>query len=77
VRQVRDDLQVVLDHQHRASGADPLDEVGDAVHVLVAHPRGRLVQQQKLGVQRQGGGDLQRALPAVGQLHRQRVEEVL
>jgi hypothetical protein len=35
---------------------------------LMRQPRGRLVEQQHLGFERERGGDLQRALAAVGQL---------
>src|SRR3546814_3691260 len=41
---------------------------GDALDVLLRHARRRLVEQQQLGLQRQGGGDLQGPLAAVRQL---------
>ena len=44
--------------------------------VLVAHALGRLVEQHQLGVERQRGGDLERALAAVGHLDRQRIGEL-
>ena len=52
-----------------AAGADALDELRDAVHVFVAHALRRLVQQHQLGLHRQRGGDLERALAAVRQIH--------
>ena len=49
------------------SADDALDQLRDAVDVLVAHAGGRLVEQQHLGIERERGGDFQRALAAVGQ----------
>jgi hypothetical protein len=49
-----------------------LISVLDAVDVLVAHALRGLVEQQQLRVQRQRGGDFERALAAVGQVARQR-----
>ena len=49
---------------------DALDQRGDALDVLVRHARGRLVEQHHLRVERERGGDLERALAAVGQLDR-------
>src|SRR4051794_9531849 len=68
VRQARDYAKVVLDHQHRSILRDVLDQLRDALDVLVAHPRGRLVEEHQLGIERQRGRDLQRALSAVGEL---------
>ena len=45
-----------------------LDQLDDAIHVAMRHAGGGLVQQHHLGFERQGGGDLQRALQAVGQV---------
>ncbi len=58
----------MLDHQHGAVPGDGADEGGDALDVLLAQPRHRLVQKHHLGIERQGGGDLERALAAIGQL---------
>ena len=60
----------MLDHQDGAVGRDLLDELDHAPDVLVAHALGRLVQQHQLGVERQRGRDLERALAPVGHLHR-------
>ena len=47
-----------------------LDQLRDALHVLVRHARRRLVEQHHLGLERERGGDLERALAPVGQLDR-------
>src|SRR5438034_556457 len=70
VGQIGDDAEIVLDHQHRAIGRDRSDQCGDALDILMPHAGGRLVEQQHLRVERQGGGDLQRPLAAIGQFHR-------
>jgi hypothetical protein len=62
------DVHVVLDHQHRAVGRHLLDQLRDELDVLVAHALRGLVEQHHLRVHGQRGGDLQRALAAVGQL---------
>src|SRR5215472_169003 len=46
VGQVGDHAEIVLDHQHRAVGRDPLDERGHAVDVLVPHAGHGLIEQQ-------------------------------
>src|SRR5437870_641002 len=43
VADVGDDLHVVFDHQHGAAGRHGLDQVLDAVDILVAHALRRLV----------------------------------
>ncbi len=63
-----DDFHVVLHHEDRAAGRHLLDELRDAVHVLVAHALRGLVEQHQLGLHRQRRGDLQRALAAVRQV---------
>ena len=45
-----------------------LDQLRYAADVLVAHPLRGFVQQQQVGLERHGGGKLQRALAAVGQV---------
>src|SRR5512143_1352961 len=75
VRERRDDGQMVLDHQHRPVRGDALDQRGDPLDVLVRHAGGRLVEQQHLGLERERGRDLQRALAAVGKLARRRLRE--
>ena len=70
VADARDHAHVVLDHQHGAPHGDFLDQVLHAVHVLVPHARGGLVEQHQFGLHRERGGDLQRALAAVGELAR-------
>src|SRR5256886_5771659 len=56
--------EIVLDHQDRAVGRHALDEGRDALDVGVRHAGGRLVEQHHLGVERERGGDLARALAA-------------
>ena len=73
VREVLHHAQVVLDHQHRAVRRHLLDQGGDALHVLVPHARGGLVEQHHLGLEGERGGDLERALAPVGQLDRRGV----
>ncbi len=58
----------MLDHQHRAIHRHPFDQGSDPRDVFAAHARGRLVEQHHLGLERQGGGDLERALTAVRQI---------
>src|SRR5438445_565779 len=53
VREVGDYAQVVLDHQHGAIGCDPLDQRRGALHVLVSHAGGRLVEQQHFRLERE------------------------
>src|SRR3989449_8048627 len=60
--------EIVLDHQDRAVGRHAPDERRDALDVGVRHAGGRLVEQHHLGVERERGGDLERALAAVRQL---------
>src|SRR5215470_8753965 len=62
VREVGNDAEIVLDHQHGAIGSDRLDERADASDVLVPHPGHRLVEQHELRIERERGGDLERAL---------------
>ena len=67
----------MLHHQHGAVNRHLLDQLADAVHVFQAHALGGLVEQHQLGVHGQGGGNLQRALAAVAQLHRDGVRITL
>src|SRR5215471_17541289 len=64
VGQIGDDAEIVLDHEHGAVGGNRLDQRRDAVDVLVPHAGGRLVEQQHLGIERQRGGNLERAFAA-------------
>ncbi|MCY1241230.1 hypothetical protein D9M72_541220 [compost metagenome] len=58
----------MLDHQHRAPGRDFLDQGGHPAHVFMPHALRGFVQQHHLRFDRQGGGQLERALASVGQL---------
>ena len=60
----------MLDHQHGAVLGDAADQRGDALDILLPEPRHRLVEQHHLGFQREGRGDLQGALAAIGQVDR-------
>ncbi|MCY1541484.1 hypothetical protein D9M68_771800 [compost metagenome] len=57
----------MLDHQDAAVDRHAADQGGDAGHILLAQPRHRFVQQHDFRFQRQGHGDFQRALAAIGQ----------
>src|ERR1700733_11769810 len=73
VTQIGDDAEIVLDHQHGALVGERSDQRADAGDVVVAHAGHRLVEQQHLRLERQSGGDFQKALPAIGQFDRQRI----
>src|SRR5436190_3261065 len=68
--------EVVLDHEHGAIGRHALHQRRDALDVAVRHAGGRLIEQHHLRVERERGGDLKRALAAVGQLDRHGVFEL-
>ena len=70
MRQVGDHLQVMLDHEDRAVRRYAADEGGDAVDVLVAHARHRLVEEHHFGLDRERGGEFERPFAAVGYLAR-------
>src|SRR5260370_3482019 len=69
VRQGHDHVDLVLDEEDGAVPArpDPLDELDDRGHLLERHPRGRLVEQQHLRLEREQDAQLELALLAVGQ----------
>src|SRR5581483_892841 len=62
VRQAEDDAHVVLDHHQRLPFGDPADERHRVLRLGMAHPGGRLVEQDDLGAGGDGDADLQRAL---------------
>ena len=66
--EIGDHVEIVLDHQHGAILGDRADEFRDRADILMAHAGHRLVEQQHLGIERQGGRDLQHALAAVGEI---------
>jgi hypothetical protein len=72
VRKRRHHRQVVLDHEHRAVRRDLADQRSDALDVRMGHAGGRFVEQHHLRVEGERGGDLERTLAPVGQLHRGR-----
>jgi hypothetical protein len=71
----RDDVEVMLDHQDGVFRRDALDQRGDLVDVLMAHAGHRFIEQHHFRIERQRGGDLQRALAAIGHLDRRSVGE--
>src|SRR4051812_15448374 len=73
VGQIGDHAQIMLDHQDGVFRGDAFDQRGDFVDVLVAHARHWLVEQHHFRIERQRGGDLQRALAPVGHLYRRRL----
>src|SRR5438445_175504 len=70
IGKVGDHAEVVLDHQHRASGSDRLDERADAIDIFVTHAGHRFVEQEHFRVERQCGCDLQGTLATVWQFNR-------
>src|SRR5579884_3993398 len=75
IGQIRNDREIMLDHEYGAVCGDAPDQVRDAVDVLVTHPGGRLVEQQHLRIERERGGNFQCALAPIGQLDRDPVGE--
>src|SRR6476661_5696017 len=67
VGQGADDVHVVVDEHDGAAGRDLLDQGDGPVDVLEAHACGGFVEQQQLGVERQGERELEGALLPVGQ----------
>ena len=68
IGEVGDDVQIMLDHQDGVFRGDALDQARDLVDVFVAHACHRLVEQHHLGIERQRGCDLERALAAIRHL---------
>jgi hypothetical protein len=60
----------MLHHDHRSIGGYALNQCGDRGHVLVAHAGRRLIEEQYLRIERNGGGNLQGAFTSVWQLRR-------
>ena len=58
----------MLHHEDGAASRHLFDELGDTVHVFVAHALGGFVEQHQFGVHRQCGGDLQCAFAAIRQV---------
>src|ERR1700677_3227433 len=52
IGEMRDHLQIVLDHQDRAMSRNAPDQRGDPIDVLMAHARHRLLEQQPFRVER-------------------------
>src|SRR6185295_5034547 len=65
VGEIGDNRKIMLHHKHGTIGCNALDQMRDAVNVLVTHACGRLVEQQHFRIERQSGGDFQGALAAV------------
>src|SRR5438477_5792669 len=73
VAQIGHHAEIMFDQQDGAGGGDGFDQRADAADILMPHAGGRLIQQQKLRIERQGGRDLERALVPVRQLDREHV----
>ncbi len=58
-------VDVVLDQDDGVLGGQALDQIGDHDAVGFGKPGQRLVEQQQLGVDRQGNGDFQQPLGAM------------
>src|SRR5579862_255982 len=71
VTQIGDHAEIVFDHQDGAVDRQRFDQRADAIDVLAAHARHRLVEQQHLRLERDRRCDLKRALAAIWQFHRQ------
>ena len=65
----------MLHHQNGTIDRNLADQVNHASDILVPHALRRLIEQHQLGIERQGGGDFERALAAIGQFHRHRFGE--
>src|SRR5277367_1114951 len=59
VRDVLDELHVVLDHDHGAVLDDPMQELGGLLALVDAHASDRLVEHQELGILDQQHADLE------------------
>src|SRR5690606_15430010 len=68
VADIGDDGEIVLDHQHGALPGDVPDDGGYRADILLAHAGHRLIEQQHLGIERQGRCDLEHALASVGKV---------
>ena len=69
-RQIGDNRKIMLHHQHGTIGRHALDQLRDAVDVLMAHACRRLVEQQHLRIERERRCNFQRALAAIGKFDR-------
>src|SRR5215212_8910591 len=63
---------MLFDHQDCVLRRDPLDQPGDLVDVFVPHARHRLVEQHHFRIEREGGGDFERAFAPIGHFDRRR-----
>ena len=61
--------------QVRAAPAQPLHQLPEAAPGERVHPRGRLVQDEQVGVVDQGAAEPQLLLHAAGEVHRQALDE--
>src|SRR5215472_17087410 len=73
VAQIGHDAEIMFHQQDSAGGGDGFDQRADAADILMSHAGGRLIQQQELRIESQGGRDFKRALVPIGQLDRQHV----
>src|SRR5207237_4238152 len=68
IRKAEHDVHVVLDDEDGDVAGQRAEHFEDAARVLRGHARGGLVEQQHLGFEAERDGDLDQALPAVGQV---------
>src|SRR6202167_5313355 len=62
IAEIGDHAEIVLDHEHGAMRCHRLDQGADALDVLTPHAGHRLVEQQKLGLERERGCEFKRPL---------------
>src|SRR5258706_8670355 len=70
LREAEHEIHVVLDDQHRDLGGELLELLQNLAGIVRGHSRGRLVEQQHLGLEAERDRDLEEALLAVGQVLR-------
>src|SRR2546428_524493 len=70
IAEIHDERDVVLDEQDGEveARANPADQLAEPPLLPAVHAGGGLVEQEQLGLQRQGARDLQPALVAVGEV---------
>src|SRR5271165_693284 len=69
VAEVRHHAHVVFHHEDGTLGGNFADQLFHFLHIFVPHALRGFIEQQKFRIERQGGGDFERPLAAVWQLH--------
>src|SRR3954454_15035728 len=75
IRQLRDDVQVMLHHHDGSAGSNFANQVDNASDILMTHALGRLVEQHKFRVERECRGDFESPLATIRQLNSKRIRE--